>query len=258
MIVDFSDGNLTAALERICNHLIDRLFDDNNMLPCERPIFPVFLLVPELAEHRFFTALNQTTHVSKRHPILSDRFGLSKLQLGFGQTLGKVLNMLESIEYDCLENGLYSSCSGGFFSILICICKDDELPVVNTVSPITLQYIFGFFSVFLGLLIVVAAVIHRHSRIIHILLKSLKAERSGQCINNRYILVSRIGNRVLYQSTETLGFFVSLCQSENRIEMPVGIFVLQDIHDLLEISHGYNRQLAVIRNRTITQSQSRK
>ena len=53
--------------------------------------------------------------------------------------------------------------------------------------------------------------IHRHSGIIHILLKSLEAERSGQCINNRYILVSRIGYRVLYQSTETLSFFVSLC-----------------------------------------------
>ena len=102
MIVDFSDGNLTAALERICNYLIDRLFDDDNMLTCERFIFPVFLLVPELAEHRFFTVLNQTTHVSKRHSILSDRFGVGKLQLGFGQALGKVLNMLEPIEYDCL------------------------------------------------------------------------------------------------------------------------------------------------------------
>ena len=54
----------------------------------------------------------------------------------------------------------YGTGTGGFFTILICICPYNKLSVMNTILPITFQDIFGFFRVLFGLLSIVAAIVH--------------------------------------------------------------------------------------------------
>ena len=172
VIVNFTNWNLTVTLEGIFNHLVNRFLYDDDMLTCKRLVLPIFFLAPEFAQNGLFTSGNQTLDFHYAHTVFCNGLRSSELQLSFGKALCKVLYMLESIQDNRLQNSLNSASAGCFFTVLICIGKDDELSVVNTLLPITLQYIFCLFCIFFWLLSVVAIVIHWHSGVVYILLKS--------------------------------------------------------------------------------------